>query len=125
MNQTTKVLQAMGRLDEKGDAFVCVTLAEARGSVPQESDATGANRGLGFELAALAAERGHTVMAGVRDFGRLQEQLENRLDAILNNAEILLGRENPIETLGMDDVRNTFEVNLFGPINVVKHLQAL
>ena len=39
MNQTTKVLQAMGRLDEKGDAFVCVTLAEARGSVPQEPGA--------------------------------------------------------------------------------------
>ena len=39
MNQTTKVLQAMGRLDEKGDAFVCVTLAEARGSVPQEAGA--------------------------------------------------------------------------------------
>ena len=42
-----------------------------------------------------------------------------------NNAGILLGRENPIETLGMDDVRNTFEVNLFGPINVVKHLRSL
>jgi xanthine dehydrogenase accessory factor len=39
MNQTTKVLQVMGRLDETGDAFVCVTLAEARGSVPQESGA--------------------------------------------------------------------------------------
>jgi len=39
MNQTTKVLQAMRRLDETGDAFVCVTLAEARGSVPQEPGA--------------------------------------------------------------------------------------
>ena len=39
MNQATKVLQAMRRLDETGDAFVCVTLAEARGSVPQEPGA--------------------------------------------------------------------------------------
>ena len=39
MNQTTKVLQAMGRLDETGDAFVCVTLAETRGSAPQEPGA--------------------------------------------------------------------------------------
>ncbi len=39
MNQTTKVLQAMGRLDETGDAFVCVTLAETRGSTPQEPGA--------------------------------------------------------------------------------------
>jgi xanthine dehydrogenase accessory factor len=39
MNQTTKVLEVMRRLDQTGDAFVCVTLAEARGSVPQEPGA--------------------------------------------------------------------------------------
>jgi xanthine dehydrogenase accessory factor len=51
MNQATKVLQAMRRLDETGDAFVCVTLAEARGSVPQEPGAkmlvTGKGRACG------------------------------------------------------------------------------
>jgi xanthine dehydrogenase accessory factor len=51
MNQTTKVLQVMGRLGETGDAFVCVTLAEARGSVPQEPGAkmlvTGEGRACG------------------------------------------------------------------------------
>ena len=51
MNQTTKVLQVMGRLEETGDAFVCVTLAEARGSVPQEPGAkmlvTGEGRACG------------------------------------------------------------------------------
>jgi len=36
MSQTTKTIQAMSRLDEAGEAFVCVTLAAARGSVPQE-----------------------------------------------------------------------------------------
>ncbi|HEY5707002.1 MAG TPA: xanthine dehydrogenase accessory protein XdhC [Terrimicrobiaceae bacterium] len=39
MNQTTNVLRAMARLEEAGDAFVCITLAEARGSVPQEAGA--------------------------------------------------------------------------------------
>ena len=51
MNQTTKVLEVMRRLDETGDAFVCVTLAEARGSVPQEPGAkmlvTGEGRACG------------------------------------------------------------------------------
>jgi xanthine dehydrogenase accessory factor len=51
MNQITKVLQVMGRLEETGDAFVCVTLAEARGSVPQEPGAkmlvTGEGRACG------------------------------------------------------------------------------
>jgi xanthine dehydrogenase accessory factor len=51
MNQTTKVLQVMSRLDETGDAFVCVTLAETRGSVPQEPGAkmlvTGEGRACG------------------------------------------------------------------------------
>lgn len=36
MSQPTKIIQAMRRLDEAGEAFVCVTLAGARGSVPQE-----------------------------------------------------------------------------------------
>ena len=51
MNQITKVLQVMGRLEETGDAFVCVTLADARGSVPQEPGAkmlvTGEGRACG------------------------------------------------------------------------------
>ena len=51
MNQTTKVLEVMRRLDETGDAFVCVTLAEARGIVPQEPGAkmlvTGEGRACG------------------------------------------------------------------------------
>jgi len=36
MNPTTRLLLAMKKLDEAGEAFVCVTLIEARGSVPQE-----------------------------------------------------------------------------------------
>ena len=36
LNHQTKIFQALRRLDEAGDAFVCITLAAARGSVPQE-----------------------------------------------------------------------------------------
>lgn len=36
MSQTTKVFQALRRLDEAGEVGVCVTLVAARGSVPQE-----------------------------------------------------------------------------------------
>ncbi len=36
MSQTSKIFQAMRRFDEAGEAFVCVTLAAAKGSVPQE-----------------------------------------------------------------------------------------
>ena len=51
MSQSTKVFQAMRRMDEAGEAFVCVTLASARGSVPQELGAkmlvTGEGRSCG------------------------------------------------------------------------------
>jgi len=36
MNPWTEVMEAMLRLDQAGEAFVCVTLAGTRGSVPQE-----------------------------------------------------------------------------------------
>lgn len=44
------------------------------------------------------------------------------LDAIVNNAGILLGRDQRIASLSMDDVRRTFDVNLFGPMMAAKHL---
>jgi NAD(P)-dependent dehydrogenase (short-subunit alcohol dehydrogenase family) len=47
------------------------------------------------------------------------------LDGIINNAGILLGRDSPIEQLDMDQVRQTFEINLFGPMTVVKHMLPL
>jgi len=36
MSQATRIFQAMRGFDEAGEAFVCVTLAAAKGSVPQE-----------------------------------------------------------------------------------------
>ncbi|XID92472.1 SDR family oxidoreductase [Paenibacillaceae bacterium WGS1546] len=52
-----------------------------------------------------------------------EESLE--LDAIVNNAGVLLAREHRIGTLPLDEVRRTFEVNLFGPMAVMKHFAPL
>jgi len=120
---------------------------------------TGANRGLGYELAAEALERGHAVIAGVRNSSKTNDRLtelvakhgarltvveldvtdenglaelaskikqEGRtLGAIINNAGVLLARNTPIEDLDMNDVVSTFEINLFGPMRVVKHFLPL
>lgn len=120
---------------------------------------TGANRGLGLTLARMGAERGHTILAGVRNvdngtqrLSQLQsefpesifiysldvtneasiaqtasmvEQEHGSVDGIINNAGILLGREQSIEELDMEQVQTTFEVNVYGPMRVVKHFLPL
>jgi len=47
------------------------------------------------------------------------------IDAIVNNAAILVGRSERIDTLDLEDVRKTFEINLFGAMRVVKHFLPL
>lgn len=120
---------------------------------------TGAGRGLGYEMTPEALERGHAVIAGIRnpdDPGDKMKELAGqygdkitvaRLDvedeegiadlaaklasegrtlgAIVNNAGILLARDTGIEQLDMKDVAASFEINLFGPIRVVKHFLPL
>ncbi|TDF98731.1 SDR family oxidoreductase [Paenibacillus piri] len=119
---------------------------------------TGANRGLGYEITSAAAQRGHTVVAGIRSDrpdGKLRDLLERfparivaeeldvcreetvarlakkleaegkAVDAIINNAGILLSRGATIETLPMEDVARSFEINLYGPMRVIKHLLPL
>lgn len=120
---------------------------------------TGASRGLGLELAKIAAARGHAVIACVREASRPGEQLAAlaerypglvriepldvtdeaqarglagrlkaegcALDAIVSNAGILRGRSGGIASVDLDDVRRTFEVNLYGPLLVAKHLTPL
>ncbi|MBB6731007.1 SDR family oxidoreductase [Cohnella zeiphila] len=60
-----------------------------------------------------------------RDAEQLAESLreENaRLDALINNAAILLGRADGIDTLKPADVAASFQVNVVGQIRVVQHL---
>ena len=119
---------------------------------------TGANRGLGLSLATIGAERGHTILAGVRqvDQAKALNQLKERfpeivwiyqvdvtnedsiaeaaktiagelgsIDVIINNAGILLGRDNKIEEIDFKDIEDSFSVNLYGPMRVVKHFLPL
>ncbi|MFC0216735.1 SDR family NAD(P)-dependent oxidoreductase [Paenibacillus chartarius] len=86
------------------------------------------------KLTALAAAYGSrmtiaelevTDEAGIaRLAGQLQAE-GRTLGAIVNNAAILTARSTPIERLDMDAVVKSFDVNLFGPMRVVKHMLPL
>lgn len=116
---------------------------------------TGANRGLGNELAAEAAARGYQVWAGVRGTNSSQEKLQalkeqyqgqvhvlqldvtdeesvkhawselgsriEALDVIVNNAAILLGRNQKLADFELDLVEQQFRTNLYGPMLVLKY----
>jgi NAD(P)-dependent dehydrogenase (short-subunit alcohol dehydrogenase family) len=43
------------------------------------------------------------------------------LDGIINNAGVLCERDKKIEEISLNQVQITFDVNLFGPMRVVKH----
>jgi len=67
----------------------------------------------------------------VADEGRCQEasnSLEQNnitLDVIINNAAILNERSKKIEEVNMGQVEQAFNINLFGPMRVVKHFLPL
>lgn len=48
-----------------------------------------------------------------------------RVDILVNNAAILIGRDQKLEELSLDAVEQTFQVNLYGPIRVTKHVLPL
>jgi NAD(P)-dependent dehydrogenase (short-subunit alcohol dehydrogenase family) len=105
---------------------------------------TGASRGIGHAASLRLSKNGWDVLATVRrpdDAARLKdagaagairtaildvtdpagiEQLErdlpDRLDAVVNNAGIVV--PGPLESLTADDVRRQLEVNVIGPIAV-------
>ncbi|WP_141500495.1 SDR family oxidoreductase [Paenibacillus luteus] len=47
------------------------------------------------------------------------------LDAVINSAAILLGRDQKLEQLDMEQVEQSFQINLYGPIVVLKHFLPL
>lgn len=61
----------------------------------------------------------------VQQAARTVSSHTNSLDVIINNAAVLLAREQTIEELDFDCLRASFEVNTFGPMRVVKHLLPL
>ncbi|WP_219837363.1 SDR family NAD(P)-dependent oxidoreductase [Paenibacillus sp. R14(2021)] len=59
---------------------------------------------------------------------RLLSELKSKdggVDALVNNAAILLGREHSIESLSFQDLVESFETNLFGPIKMIQAMLPL
>jgi NAD(P)-dependent dehydrogenase (short-subunit alcohol dehydrogenase family) len=101
---------------------------------------TGANRGIGYELAKQLKERGDTVIATCRksneelnalgvqveegvDVGddasvkALAERLgDTKLDLLINNAGVLT--PDGLETPDIDGIRRQIEINAIGPVRV-------
>ena len=106
---------------------------------------TGGNKGLGKATARRLAELGHTVYIGARDAERGQSaarelgvswlqldvtsdasvnaaaaeltRREDRLDILVNNAGIG-GRDVKPDDLTADDLREAYDVNVFGLVRV-------
>ncbi|MFI1914383.1 SDR family oxidoreductase [Nocardia sp. NPDC020380] len=105
---------------------------------------TGAARGIGKAICVRMAQQGWQVYAGVRklsdgeelaaadarivpvlldvtnsqQIAALDEVLPADLTAVVNNAGIVA--DGPVELLDLDEVRNQFEVNVFGALAVTQ-----
>jgi NAD(P)-dependent dehydrogenase (short-subunit alcohol dehydrogenase family) len=106
---------------------------------------TGANRGIGLELARLSAARGDRVLAVCREpspelsalnvevhdgvdvtdsdsLAQLDRSLGDvHIDTLINNAGIL--RSTSLDDLDFDAILRQFEVNAMGPLRVVAALR--
>lgn len=63
--------------------------------------------------------------ASVEEAAALAAKSLDRLDAVVNNAGILLAREQKLEQLDFAAVEESFRINLFGPMKVLKHFLPL
>lgn len=104
---------------------------------------SGANRGLGFEVARQLGGAGHQVWIGARDRARGRQAAEalgarfvqldvtddasvaaatetvGGLDVLVNNAGISGGRISPSEATAQD-MRAVYETNVFGPLRLLR-----
>jgi NAD(P)-dependent dehydrogenase (short-subunit alcohol dehydrogenase family) len=75
----------------------------------------------GAAVAAAAPDRVHPVKLDITsdaDVAALAQSLPSSLDAVVNNAGIVVG--GPIEGLPLDQLRRQFEVNVFGQVAVTR-----
>jgi NAD(P)-dependent dehydrogenase (short-subunit alcohol dehydrogenase family) len=108
---------------------------------------TGANRGIGLELAKQLAERGNVVVAACRKSSaaldglgvevvdgvdvsspsgieRLAQAVGDRnVDLLINNAGILVWGDS-LDALQVDGIRKQFEVNAMGPLLITAALKS-
>ncbi|WP_042203001.1 SDR family oxidoreductase [Paenibacillus camerounensis] len=85
-------------------------------------------------LSKLAAEYGDkltiakldvTDEAGIAALAAELKEQGRTLGAIINNAAVLTARNTPVEALDLQDMLTTMDINLYGPIRVVKHFLPL
>ncbi|NMH89950.1 SDR family oxidoreductase [Flavivirga algicola] len=67
-----------------------------------------------FSILALDVKENDTILSTVRTI----IENEGRLDVVINNAGA--GITGPIEEIPEEEIKNNFETNFFGPINVIK-----
>ena len=67
-----------------------------------------------FPLLALDVRDNNSIKAAAQSVIRS----ENRLDVLINNAGV--GITGPVEEIPEDEIKNNFETNFFGPLNVIK-----
>jgi NAD(P)-dependent dehydrogenase (short-subunit alcohol dehydrogenase family) len=106
---------------------------------------TGAARGIGRATVGRLSGAGWTVLAGVRrepdgkalvdefgdrvrpiqlditdpeDLAALPAHLPERLDAVVNNAGVVVG--GAVETLTLDELRRQFEINVVGQVGITQ-----
>lgn len=114
---------------------------------------TGASRGIGFHTARLLVHQGHTVMAIARSAEKLAvladdcknmlgtlitlagdvaeaEQMAGAIrsklsgvDVLINNAAAFL--KKPLSELSLGEIQHLYNVNVFAPLMLVKHLQTV
>jgi short-subunit dehydrogenase len=103
---------------------------------------TGASSGIGKSIGAFLHQKGFVVYGTSRNPNKITDsiiplitldvrdinsivncvkeviQKEGQLDVVINNAGV--GITGPIEEIPTEEIRNNFETNLFGPIEVMK-----
>lgn len=66
-----------------------------------------------------------TDEAGIAALAASLQKQGRTLGAIINNAAVLSARDTSIETLDFQDMLTTMDINLYGPMRVVKHFLPL
>ncbi|MEK3752077.1 SDR family oxidoreductase [Paenibacillus sp. FSL E2-8871] len=66
-----------------------------------------------------------TDEAGIAALAASLQEQGRTLGAIINNAAVLNARDTSIEALDFQDMLTTMDINLYGPIRVVKHFLPL